>query len=135
MNENPIRQRKNYRGQPKLKTMRTIAHPRTRPTPLLHSNTSVHQGCLPYRSNTHTHHHRRRIHALQPLPQLDAALDEQLSRRPLQLDPCGYFLVLLDHETREIVVEWYTNTINKHGVAQGCVGRQPVTGAHHRCGV
>ncbi len=51
-----------------------------------------------------------------PLPQLQAAVDDELSRRPLELDPCGYFIVLLDREAQEIVVEWYTNTINKNGM-------------------
>lgn len=68
--------------------------------------------------NNNAWHQARHIRctALQPLPQLDAPLDQQLSRRPLQLDPCGYFLVLLDREAQEIVVEWYTNTIDRNGM-------------------
>ena len=30
------------------------------------------------------------------LQQLNAALDDELSRRPLQLDPAGYFIIWVD---------------------------------------
>lgn len=103
--------------------MRSTTRPCT-PSPhlnLVHSARCNHHGTLVARVHATHHTSRRRIWlqaALQPLPQLDASLDERLSQRPLQLDPCGYFLVLLDRDAQEIVVEWYTNTINKHGNAR-----------------
>jgi hypothetical protein len=48
---------------------------------------------------------------------LDAALDDELSRRPLALDAAGYFIIRVDSEARELVADWYTNSINEQGVA------------------
>ncbi|KAK9824597.1 hypothetical protein WJX72_011592 [[Myrmecia] bisecta] len=35
----------------------------------------------------------------------------------MELDPAGYFLIAVDRQSREIVAEHYTNTINSNGVA------------------
>eukprot|EP00271_Cylindrocystis_brebissonii_P020993 TRINITY_DN72_c0_g1_i1.p1 TRINITY_DN72_c0_g1~~TRINITY_DN72_c0_g1_i1.p1 ORF type:complete len:303 (+),score=19.40 TRINITY_DN72_c0_g1_i1:30-911(+) len=44
-------------------------------------------------------------------------LDDQLSNRPLDLDPCGYFLIRVDPQRGEIVAEHYGNLINAEGMA------------------
>jgi hypothetical protein len=49
------------------------------------------------------------------VPRWDAALDDELSRRPLELDPAGYFIVKLDRAAGELVADFYTNTINDQG--------------------
>jgi hypothetical protein len=69
-----------------------------------------------------------------PTPeQLDGQLDEQLSRRSIELDPAGYFLISLDRQARELVAEHYGNGINASGLATdpetgevlSCRGGQP----------
>jgi hypothetical protein len=54
-------------------------------------------------------------HPATEVPRLDSKLDDQLSNRPLELDPAGYFIIKVDRESREIVGELYSNTINKDG--------------------
>ena len=44
-------------------------------------------------------------------------LDEKLSKRPIELDPKGYFLIKIDHSTKELVIEHYLNNIDKKGRA------------------
>ena len=44
------------------------------------------------------------------------ALDDELSARPLTLDPAGYFLLSACHEVAVIRVQHYPNTINAAGV-------------------
>lgn len=46
-----------------------------------------------------------------------ARLDSELSNRPLELDPAGYFVIFLDKEVHEIVVQHYRNIINERGLA------------------
>ena len=46
------------------------------------------------------------------------ALDQQLSRRFIALDPSGYFLIKLDPESAELVLEHYGNTIDEKGLAR-----------------
>lgn len=46
-----------------------------------------------------------------------AGLDEGLSKRTINLDPAGYFLILVDHEAAELVAEHYGNGINDQGLA------------------
>ena len=55
----------------------------------------------------------------QELPRLDAALDDRLSLRPLQLDAAGYFIIKLDRDSQELVADFYTNFINDQGEVQG----------------
>lgn len=45
------------------------------------------------------------------------ALDEALSKRFIDLDPAGYFLIRLDREAGELVAEHFSNTINERGLA------------------
>ncbi len=49
------------------------------------------------------------------VPSLNKEVDDQLSRRPLQLDEAGYFIIRLDRESRELEAEFYTNSINSDG--------------------
>ena len=65
------------------------------------------------------------------------ALDDQLSNRFIALDPAGYFLIKLDRETAELVVEHYRNDVDERGLATdpetgevlSCRGAGPRTAA------
>ena len=46
------------------------------------------------------------------------ALDERLSQRFIALDPSGYFLIKLDAEAGELVLEHFGNTIDEKGLAR-----------------
>ncbi len=46
-----------------------------------------------------------------------AALDDQLSKRYIELDPAGYFLIYIDREAALICAKHFTNTINEKGLA------------------
>ncbi|MEB3290908.1 MAG: DUF4346 domain-containing protein [Leptolyngbya sp.] len=45
------------------------------------------------------------------------ALDNQLSKRYIELDPQGYFLIYLDVDQGLICAKHFTNTINEKGLA------------------
>ena len=45
------------------------------------------------------------------------ALDQDLSKRFIALDPAGYFLIRVDHEEAELVVEHFGNGIDARGLA------------------
>ena len=45
------------------------------------------------------------------------ALDATLSQRFIALDPAGYFLIKVDHQAAELVVEHYSNSIDDRGLA------------------
>ncbi len=45
------------------------------------------------------------------------AIDNQLSKRDLELDPAGYFIIYLDKEAGLICAKHYSNTINEKGLA------------------
>ena len=45
------------------------------------------------------------------------ALDDKLSKRFINLDPAGYFIIYLDPEAGLICAKHYTNTINEKGLA------------------
>ena len=49
------------------------------------------------------------------VPRIDPALDDELSKRPLNLDAAGYFIIKIDRDANVIVADYYTNTINKNG--------------------
>ena len=51
------------------------------------------------------------------LPQDLQDLDDRLSQRFIALDPAGYFLIRLDREARELVVEHFSNNVNERGLA------------------
>ena len=54
-----------------------------------------------------------------PVSRLAAAtaLDEGLSQRSIDLDPAGYFLILVDLAAAELVAEHYGNGIDERGLA------------------
>ncbi len=64
------------------------------------------------------------------------SLDNELSKRFIALDPSGYCLVKIDYESKELIVEHYSNEIDSKGRAVdsetgeilGCAGstREPV---------
>ena len=45
------------------------------------------------------------------------AIDQQLSRRHIDLDPGGYFIIYLDREAALICAKHFTNVINDRGLA------------------
>ena len=52
------------------------------------------------------------------LAQAIDALDERLSQRFIALDPSGYFLIKVDSEAGELVLEHYGNTNDEKGLAR-----------------
>ena len=46
-----------------------------------------------------------------------ASLDNQLSHRFIALDPAGYFLIRIDHDAHELIVEHYRNDVDDRGRA------------------
>jgi dihydropteroate synthase len=46
-----------------------------------------------------------------------SALDNKLSKRYIELDPDGYFIIYLDREAGLICAKHYSNTINEKGLA------------------
>ena len=44
-------------------------------------------------------------------------LDDKLSKRQIELDPKGYFLIKIDSLTNELIVEHYLNNIDQQGRA------------------
>lgn len=64
------------------------------------------------------------------------AIDQELSKRYIALDPGGYFIIYLDREAKLICAKHYSNIINEQGLAvdpatgevipaKGKVERQP----------
>ncbi|MDX2215330.1 MAG: DUF4346 domain-containing protein [Oculatellaceae cyanobacterium bins.114] len=45
------------------------------------------------------------------------ALDDKLSKRFIELDPQGYFIIYLDREAKLICAKHYSNVINDKGLA------------------
>lgn len=45
------------------------------------------------------------------------AIDNQLSKRHIDLDPAGYFIIYLDREAGLICAKHFTNIINEKGLA------------------
>ena len=45
------------------------------------------------------------------------AIDDQLSKRHIDLDPSGYFIIYLDREQQLICAKHFTNVINEKGLA------------------
>ncbi|MBF2098506.1 MAG: DUF4346 domain-containing protein [Gloeomargaritaceae cyanobacterium C42_A2020_066] len=45
------------------------------------------------------------------------SIDDQLSHRPLDLDPAGYFIIYLDRPAGRICAQHFTNTIDERGLA------------------
>lgn len=44
-------------------------------------------------------------------------IDDRLSKRPIKLDPSGYFIIYIDREAQLIYAKHYTNIINEKGLA------------------
>ncbi|MGK7955028.1 MAG: DUF4346 domain-containing protein [Crocosphaera sp.] len=44
-------------------------------------------------------------------------LDDQLSKRPIDLDPGGYYIIYIDRENNLICAKHFTNIINEKGLA------------------
>jgi dihydropteroate synthase len=57
------------------------------------------------------------------------AIDDQLSKRPIALDPGGYYIIYIDRDARLICAKHYTNIINEQGLAA-----DPETGKVIACG-
>jgi dihydropteroate synthase len=56
-------------------------------------------------------------------------IDDELSKRPIALDPGGYYVIYLDREAGLICAKHYTNIINEQGLAV-----DPATGEVIACG-
>ena len=56
-------------------------------------------------------------------------LDDELSKRDIELDPAGYFIIYLDREAGLICAKHYSNKINDQGLAV-----DPETGEVIACG-
>ena len=56
-------------------------------------------------------------------------LDDELSKRPIALDPGGYYIIYLDRDAELICAKHYTNVINERGLAV-----DPDTGEVFACG-
>ncbi len=63
-----------------------------------------------------------------PTPEALKEIDDQLSKRFINLDPAGYFIIYIDQEAELICAEHYTNDINEQGLAV-----DPVTGEPFPC--
>ncbi len=53
-------------------------------------------------------------------------LDDQLSRRQIELDPKGYFLVKIDFLSNELILEHYLNNIDQKGRAIDPESGEPI---------
>ena len=54
-------------------------------------------------------------------------IDKELSKRNINLDPNGYFLIKIDLNNQKIIVEHYLNKINKKGIAIDPDTNVPIT--------
>ena len=54
-------------------------------------------------------------------------IDKKLSKRNIDLDPNGYFLIKIDLTNKKIIVEHYLNKINKSGIAIDPDTNMPIT--------
>ena len=54
-------------------------------------------------------------------------IDKELSKRNINLDPNGYFLIKIDLINKKIIVEHYLNKINKKGLAIDPDTNMPIT--------
>ena len=53
-------------------------------------------------------------------------LDDKLSRRQIELDPSGYFLIKVDLQTNELILEHYLNNIDPKGRAIDPESGEPI---------
>ena len=54
-------------------------------------------------------------------------IDKELSKRNINLDPYGYFLIKIDLINKKIIVEHYLNKIDKKGLAIDPDTNMPIT--------
>jgi len=76
--------------------------------------------------------HSTRVLFLMPTtvnPEHLKAIDDQLSKRPIALDPGGYYIIYLDRDAGLICAKHYANIINEQGLAA-----DPKTGEVIACG-
>ncbi|MDJ0615902.1 MAG: DUF4346 domain-containing protein [Calothrix sp. MO_192.B10] len=55
-----------------------------------------------------------------------AAIDDKLSKRFLELDPAGYFIIYLDRGAGLICAKHFTNEVNEQGLAVDPETGQPI---------
>jgi len=53
-------------------------------------------------------------------------LDDDLSNRYIELDPKGYFIIKVDLQTHQIILEHYLNNINDEGYALDPKTNEPI---------
>ena len=53
-------------------------------------------------------------------------MDNDLSNRYIELDPNGYFIIKIDLETNQIILEHYLNKINEDGYALDPKTNEPI---------
>jgi len=53
-------------------------------------------------------------------------IDENLSKRHLDLDPAGYFIIYIDPQEGYIYAKWFTNAIDARGLAVDPDTGQPI---------
>ncbi len=54
------------------------------------------------------------------------AMDNDLSNRYIELDPNGYFIIKIDLNTKQIILEHYLNKINEEGYALDPKTNEPI---------
>ncbi|WP_269614563.1 DUF4346 domain-containing protein [Prochlorococcus marinus] len=52
--------------------------------------------------------------------------DTKLSKRQIELDPKGYFLIKIEHKTNELILEHYLNDIDQKGRAIDPKSGEPI---------
>jgi dihydropteroate synthase len=57
------------------------------------------------------------VSAKKPAAEELKVLDDKLSKRFIELDPNGYFLIYIDRQASVICAKHFTNTINEKGLA------------------
>ena len=53
-------------------------------------------------------------------------MDNNLSNRYIELDPNGYFIIKIDFQTKQIILEHYLNNINEEGYALDPKTNEPI---------
>ena len=53
-------------------------------------------------------------------------MDNDLSNRYIELDPNGYFIIKIDLQTKQIILEHYLNKINEEGYALDPKTNEPI---------
>ena len=53
-------------------------------------------------------------------------MDNDLSNRYIELDPNGYFIIKIDFQKKQIILEHYLNKINKEGYALDPKTNEPI---------